>query len=244
MSSQAAIKIDLEALVEKSNQLLSPLEDPFSTDFGLHRWLRNSREEIYSDWLAWILQGFDNAAEVFQIFGLEVADSRGWSSATITREVPIPEGRLDIVLRWPGKALLVLEVKVTDEESADTKKQNGYRNWMEMQRGERWKEALLLTLDANSGDSEGGFQRRDWRTICVKLRSLAARTLVATADGNSVRKRPSVVRAALLLAFVGAVEQNLLRRPGEPLRLINEGHLVSTYSTLEHIREFHESITQ
>jgi len=237
-SFQAASKTELETLLRTSYQLLSPLEDPFWTDFGLHRWLHSSREETYSDWLAWILQGLENAAEVFEVFDLGVTGSADWPNGSITREKSILGGRLDIVLRWPGKGLLVVEVKVTDEESADIEKQNGYRKWMDTQRGEPRKEALLLTLNANPGDSEGGFQRRDWRQICLRLRSLAARALGAKPNSNSRINRSSVVRAALLLAFVGAVEQNLLGMPSEPLRLMNEGHLLNIHLMLGHIRDF------
>jgi hypothetical protein len=56
----------------------------------------------------------------------------------------------------------VVEVKLTDEKSASTAKQNRYRKWMNSQR-ESHKEAVLLTIDANPMTSEGDFRRRDWR---------------------------------------------------------------------------------
>src|SRR5580700_121123 len=41
------------------------LRDPLVVDAGLNRWLREDREEAYSDWLAWIFQQL-TAMEVFQ----------------------------------------------------------------------------------------------------------------------------------------------------------------------------------
>src|SRR5689334_2146074 len=45
-----------EALA-KSDYHLTPLRDPLALNLGEHRWLSEDREESYSDWLAWILQG-------------------------------------------------------------------------------------------------------------------------------------------------------------------------------------------
>ena len=83
-----------------SNQVLSPLEDPLWTDCGLHRWLHGSREETYSDWLAWILQGFENAAQVFEVFDLEVGGSEEWPNFSITREGTVRLRRRYETLQW------------------------------------------------------------------------------------------------------------------------------------------------
>jgi hypothetical protein len=41
-------------------------------DFGVHRWLRASREEAYSDWLEWIVRQLETGPDVFSFFGLTV----------------------------------------------------------------------------------------------------------------------------------------------------------------------------
>jgi hypothetical protein len=240
-ASQAVDQQELTALLEESNRLLFPLEDPFCTDFALHRWLRGSREEVYSDWLAWIMEGLDNAADVFRLFDINVpADAAQWNSAAAQRESPIPKGRLDIVLRWPDRALLVVEVKVTDEDSASTDKQKRYRRWMDRQ-AEPYKEAVLLVIDADSGSSKGGFARRDWRTVCLKLRSMAASKSHTGAEGVAGTRRGQAVRSALMLALAGAVEQNLLDMPGRPLQLMNRGHLLNVFLVQQYLEEFHRS---
>jgi hypothetical protein len=241
-ASQSVDRKDLMELLRKSKRLLSPLDDPFSNDFGLHRWLRGSREEVYSDWLAWIMQGLDNAADVFRLFDLPVPpDADQWKNTAIKREFPIPGGRLDIVVRWPGKALLVVEVKITDEEFAYTSKQGRYARWMHRQK-EPHKEAVLLTVDADTGMSKGDFKRSDWRKVCVRLRCIAAGRSGAR-RGNRAAHR-SVVRSALTLAFAGAVEQNLLGMHGSPVELMEKGHLLNVFPVQEHLKEFHESAKQ
>jgi hypothetical protein len=243
-NAQASQKLDqrvLGSLLRESNRLLSPLDDPFSTDFGLHRWLRGSREEVYSDWLAWTMEGLDNAGDAFRLFDLHLPrNAARWKNTAVQRETPIPDGRLDIVLRWPDKALLVVEVKITIEESAYTGKQSRYRTWMDEQT-EPYKEAVLLIVDAESGSSEGGFKRLDWRKVCLTLRCMAAGKLTTRTGGRRNPRREHVIHSALMLAFAGAVEQNLLDMPRRPLKLMNEGHLLNVSKVQQYLKEFHRS---
>jgi hypothetical protein len=243
-SAQASQKLDqreLGSLLRESNRLLSPLADPFSTDFGLHRWLRASREEVYSDWLAWIMEGLDNAGDAFRLLDLHLPPHAArWKNTAAQRETPIPDGRLDIVLRWPGKALLVVEVKITIEKSAYIDKQSRYKTWMDEHR-EPLTKAVLLTVDAEPGSSEGGFKRLDWRKVCLTLRCMAAGKLTTRASSRRNARREHVIHSALMLGFAGAVEQNLLGMPGRPLRLMNEGHLLNIFQVQKHLREFHRS---
>jgi hypothetical protein len=240
-ASQTLDQRELGNLFRESNRLLWPLEDPFATNFGLHRWLRGNREEVYSDWLAWIVEEFDNAAEVFRLLDLQVPPQAArWKNTTAQREAPIPDGRLDIILRWPDTALLVIEVKVTDEESASTAKQNGYKKWMDKQR-EPHKQAVLLVINAEPGISKGGFTRRDWRGVCLRLRCIATRKLITKIGTQSRTHQGHVVRSALMLGFAGAVEQNLLDMPGSPLQLMNEGYLLNAFPVQKYLKEFHRS---
>ena len=127
----------LVELLERSNEALAPLGDPLLTDFGAHRFLRSGREESYTDWLAWILEQLDDPALVLEVLAVNTEAPEG--RPTITCELWVPEGhegqtgRLDLVLRWPGQLLVVVEVKMTSEESADTGKQAGYARWVEDQ---------------------------------------------------------------------------------------------------------------
>jgi hypothetical protein len=217
----------------KSRQTLSPLDDPFLADFGLNQWLSGSREEAYSDWLAWIINQIGDPAAVFRLFGLEVPSTAvHWTGTSADRETPIPDGRLDLVLRWKGYALLVIEVKLTDEGSASTAKQRRYRTWIDEQ-PEPVKCAVLLVLDAEPGLSEGEFSRIDWRSVCLEIRRTAAQLVKAHSEPAHL------VRAALLLAFAGAAEQNLLGMAARPLDLMDNGFLINAVPINSYLAEFH-----
>lgn len=239
-AAQSEDRQELTELLKKSNQLLCPLEDPFFADFGLHRWLSGSREEAYSDWLAWVVsEQIDTAAEAFELFDLEIPpDSHQWGNPAVIREPVIAGGRrLDVVLRWPGRALFVIEVKVTDEKSASVAKQQRYRKWMDGE-PEPYKKAALLVIDPEAGCSEGGFQRSDWRRLCLKLRRMVVSRLGG--GGKPIEMgRCDIVHCSLILAFAGAVEQNLLGMFGKPARLMSEGrHLLNVLPIKQYLRDF------
>jgi hypothetical protein len=150
----------LRGLLQRSNALLAPLADPLLTDFGAHRWLATAREEVYSDWLKWIVEQLQTPEYVFRLLGTD--DPTGialcqQTPLTVKREVPVPQGhdgqsgRLDLVVRYAEKALIVIEVKMTDAEDADTCKQRGYRQWIKEQHEPQKKYAMnVLTLPSSS----------------------------------------------------------------------------------------------
>ena len=55
----------LRGVLERSNARLTPLADPLLTDFGACRWLARAREEVYSDWLMWIVEQLQTPEYVF-----------------------------------------------------------------------------------------------------------------------------------------------------------------------------------
>lgn len=238
-AAQSEDRQQLSELLKTSNQLLCPLADPFFADFGLHRWLSGSREEAYSDWLAWIVaEQIDTAADAFELFGLDIPpDSHQWGNPTVIREPVVDGGRLDVVLRWAGKALFVIEVKVTAEKSASVAKQERYRKWMDRE-PEPYKKAALLVVDPETGCSEGGFQRSDWRELCLKLRRMVVNRLGSGGKPNEM-DRCDIVHCSLILAFAGAVEQNLLGMFGKPVRLMNEGrHVLNILPIKQYLWDF------
>jgi hypothetical protein len=195
-------------LLKRSDQKLAPLTDPLALDLGLHRWLAVGREEAYSDWLAWAVQQLTNPRDVFALFRVKPPDEFEWPTdpAEVVREHPVPTGhedrtgRLDLVVRYAGRALLVVEVKLGSADDADTAKQSGYAEWSKAQ-PEPLQQPRLLATDAEESESEGGFELVPWEHACQKFRRFALKHIA--------ENRVSV--AALTLAFVAAVEQNLLR---------------------------------
>jgi hypothetical protein len=59
----------LRKALDNSNAALAPLGEPLRLNLGKHRWLSADREESYSDWLAWILQGM-SIIEILRLFAL------------------------------------------------------------------------------------------------------------------------------------------------------------------------------
>jgi hypothetical protein len=194
---------EFQRAVELSTKVLAPLAEPLTTlDFAGHRWVAGHREEAYSDWLQWIVAQA-SAGEVLDILGVDDPELEGKCSGatvTVTRERCVPEGhegssgRLDLEI-WLGDAVsLVIEVKVVGAEDADTQKGAGYCRSVQADR------YIILVLEAED-DEYYGFKPRLWADVCVQLRLIAVRLC----------KRKEHLRAAMMLGFTTAVEQNLLK---------------------------------
>jgi hypothetical protein len=196
--------------VQRSAERLSPLGEPLVVlDFTEHRWVAGHREEAHSDWLQWILANAD-PADVLRAFGVDdpetIAACIG-CSVVVVREHCVREGhegstgRLDLLVELGDEVLLVVEVKLGEAENADTEKNAGYRHSLEAEvRGRRFKHFVILVLDAKD-EMYFGFKPRLWSDVCIRFRLVAARLC----------RRGEILRAAMILAYVAAVEQNLLK---------------------------------
>lgn len=197
-------------LVEQSKKNFNQLGEPLDADFGLHRWLRTAREEAYSAWLAWALEQFDNASDIHKIFSMKPPQHEYVGTIKCKLEEWVEEGhsghggRVDILVTIDGKQAIVLEVKIGDADEADTGKQTGYAKSFK---------AATKFLVATSGTEhkyKGGFELKTWSNICVQLRRLV--------PGAKI----SPMKKALTLAFVGAVELNILGFPSVH-RILKQG---------------------
>jgi hypothetical protein len=194
-----------EEVLVQSNECLSPLAEPLTClDLSEHRWLANQREEAYSDWLQWIFTQL-TPSEILRVLG--VRDDRmeaivcGCHNVSVHRERWVAfghegaTGRLDLMISFDDEAPLVVEVKLSDAEHADTGKGTGYRKSVP-------SGAQLVLLVAEAEEEEYcGFKPRRWADVCIELRRVAADMI------SGGRLLP----AAMFLAFVAAVEQNLLQ---------------------------------
>jgi len=229
----------LEHLVESCSERFAPVGDPLAVGFGLNRWLSECREEAYSDWLAWVLQELGSAKLVsYLLFGwaTETLNS-GWAEHYIVdREVWVPEGhrghagRLDCVLRFGDDAVVVLELKKAEAESADTAKHEGYLKWLNNQ-PQPVKKAVLIASATNDVQAYGGFDLLRWKDLCRRARYLIPVLLE--------EKRLQLSFVSVFCAFIGAVEQNFLRLPAVGT-LGNSRHL--TEQDLEYVVEYLETV--
>ncbi len=198
----------LQQILRDSNKRLAPLEDPFGVDLGMHRWLRGQREERYSDWLAWILDQLGVPDLVSAVFGADVGGEPA-RRLVVEREYPVPRGRLDILLMSGDVRVLAVEVKLDDAESADLGSLPTYRRWLGR------TPAILLARAGAKKIYEGNFELRTWEEVCMALRRMVP--LLPPRIALTVR--------AMILAFVGAVEQNILTLPGNLGRRLERGDL-------------------
>jgi hypothetical protein len=172
----------------------------------LHRWLAKDREESYSDWLAWVLEKLNRAESVLRVLGV---DNKFRSSCSglpyrVEREAFVKEGaprrsgRIDLLIHFgePERALLGVEVKTRDE---GYEKQRGYLN--SLREHCSLTECVLVAIPTLDIDSCCGFAPRRWEQIAGALR----REIAIYVDGHS-----GDAIAAMMCAFVAAIEQNLL----------------------------------
>lgn len=176
------------------------LRDPLMVDAGLNRWLREDREEAYSDWLAWVFEQL-TAVDVLRVLGIDnpelVVHARS-KKFTVQREYFIPAGRLDLLLSLDQSVLIVIEVKKSAAENAETAKQAGYFKWLDSQ-PQRYRKPLLLITDASEEEYQQ-FSTIRWSDLCLRLRGLLLR----------LETNLDLVKKAMIIAFVSAVETNLL----------------------------------
>jgi hypothetical protein len=198
----------LDSVVKESNQRLKPLCDPLQAGAGLNRWLSRAREEAYSDWLAWIIEQL-KPEQILTLFGISDSSfaERCKGSPKCSREIVIPNGRLDILIEFGTHAWIVIEVKKTAEQDAYIDKQKGYTEWID-----QWKlnsggkcESLLLVKDARKTYRDANpvdFRAVTWYELCIGIRKLLL--------SRPFHKNLGEVPAAMFIAFIGAVEENLL----------------------------------
>jgi hypothetical protein len=182
-----------------------PLRDPLRLNLGAHRWLSADREESYSDWLAWILQGMSGAADILPLFALDHDSSVAvlGPAEKIYRERSSESGRTDIEVWFGERGLLLIEVKVQPTGEELRSQLDRYEKWAGGQRVGLKHFVLLGTEEPKQ--KIGPFEFTDWRKLCMRLRRYANRV-----------KNSDLLRAAAVLFFCGAVEQNLIGLAEKP----------------------------
>jgi hypothetical protein len=197
---------ELRRLLERSRDQLK-FTDPLLCDLGLHRWLAKDREESYSDWLAWVLEQLGDADAVLRVLGVQNQEFQSLCSrstyrvereAFVEEGTPDCEGRIDLLLHFGERqqALLGVEVKTWDDSY---EKQRGYISSLR-KRCLQTKCVLVAVHEVPTEDCfEFGLRR--WENVGMALRREIAR-YVEGHDPDSV--------AAMMCAFVAAIERNLL----------------------------------
>ena len=197
----------LTDIMAESEKALLPLGEPLKLNLGMHRWLSADREESYSDWLAWILQGM-SCSEIKTLFSLSDQCVGGLSGKAeyVRREVWRNEDRTDIEVSFGDQGFLLIEVKVKDVDAEISVQLQRYANRLA---GRHNLFLVLLGTEAPEPDvMRCGFTFVRWNALCQRLRNHANRV-----------KHSDILRAAAMLIFCGAAEQNLLGLSSVPRRL-------------------------
>lgn len=207
-------------LTEEMRLGLGAGTEPFRVDLGLHRWLHDESEPAYSDWLQWIAQALENKEWILRLLGVpngsSIIDAATPKATAVRREVPVWErkgggliGFLDLDIWFRPEARVVVEVKTFDDSF---EKQIRYKQALDVDEVET--DFILLTKDHAELEEVYGFRTRNWESFCVEGRKLIP----------EVARGKGLVVAALILAFIGAVEQNILGLTGFGLRsLFSDG---------------------
>ena len=195
-------KRDLENLFRESDLRLHPFVDPLSGDLSMSFLLAHEREESYSAVLEWLIHRLP-ASDVGQIFGLDDSGTDQSAAWQTVREYQIRYGdeigRLDLILRRNRRCYLIIEVKTRPYIEEDLRKHKRYcaaiREAPDMCKAEK-----VFLAQRDEGLDLGGFRFRSWWQVCSALRQ----------SSQSVIKTKPYGEAALFLALLGAIEQNLL----------------------------------
>jgi len=232
---------EFQEAVQRSAKRLAPLGEPLmELDFTEHRWVAGHREEAHSDWLQWILANAE-PAELLCVFGIDdpktIAACQG-SNIVVLRECRVREGhegstgRLDLLVELGDEVLLIVEIKLGEAEDADTKKNAGYCHSVEAEDyRQRFKSFVILVVDAEE-ETYFGFKPRLWKDVCIGFRLVAARLC----------RRGEMLKAGMILAYVGAVEQNMLKLQG--MRHANENTVAAALALPRityHLNQFLEA---
>jgi hypothetical protein len=216
----------LEAARDRSAEELHPLGEPLGLSLGQHRWLSLDREESYSDWLAWILQGIAQAAQILPLLGLDTAGADALGQAeTVRREEWSEQGRTDIEIRFGKRAFLLVEVKV---QPPGDYLPDQLKRYEEKARREGAGRTMLVLLAPEKPEEKdcGKFEFVAWRNLCPRLRRHASQVI-------RTGTKPALLQAAAILIFCGAVEQNLLGLSMQPQPL-------RAMPTLDYLRKWRD----
>lgn len=200
---QVPLRSRLRAAFRRHNTALIDIGgDPLSEDWTKFRPLRLSREEDWSDWLAWLVEKSKSGRFAARLFGRSAKTSM---LPTVTREERLQQHRVDLRIEWrgadarTGTESTAVEVKVGDRQFAKTKSAaNAHRRAYAKVRCDDW---ILVPSTDREACAVAGVTALTWDDVAMALRQSLRNT------------RESMAWRIWARAFLGAVEQRLLGFP-------------------------------
>lgn len=203
-----------DQLIVEWDRLLAEFgEDPTHVDWERFRPLRLSREEDWSDWLAFLLERSQTGVLAHALFGDGDASKEDFATPRfVDREVIHREYRADVVAGWSDGSHTHVEVKVGDVHLDKTFATSRAMRSRYRQTEDNWENYILMLSaqvpDWNEVDraepGEPPVRVLTWADVCIALR----RALLS--EENQAWK-------AWAFSFVGSIEQLLVGFPGHKL---------------------------
>jgi hypothetical protein len=223
------VQDEYSALLVSCDQFFAPLSDPLRCDLGLHAWLAPEREESYSKWLHWTLKQFAEHGTLGEILDLPIASASDTSGIELSSEWTIRSrdkkrsGRIDIMV-FHGEVSAILEIKTKSFTDEALEKHLLYCESPDVP-----PEAARIFIAQNAdGLDLRGFRLLDWKEICVRLRRRV----------KPLAHERGLLTAAMVIAFIAAVEQNILG-----VRPFTGQNYYDIPAAVTHLQEFLRRIT-
>jgi hypothetical protein len=209
--------------------------DPARTDWTHFRPLRLAREEDWSDWLAFLIDTSSTGIIAHYLFGEPKSAPDAYARpARVEREVLAEPYRADLVVRWTDGAVAHVEVKIGDPNLEKTVETAKHLQRVYDPGNVRWADFILL-LPVQMAEWDSLVDRTEfnrpvacitWQDVSIGLR-------------RGLLGEESVLWKSFALAFVGAIEQTLLRFASPTNRIVTTGTVELQLRVLEEGR-YHE----
>lgn len=217
-SMDAPLRERLRVLLDHSNRVFEDLGgDPFVTDWIGFRPYGLRREEDWSDWLAWLLHTSSSGQLASALFNRDAITCR---KPNVDREVSTGPFRHDLIVRWEDGEVHSVEVKIGDQDFAKTADAVAELRGV-WPIGCDW---ILVPPEDLEACRVSSAQPIGWDSVARILR----RCLAASDESLAWR--------VWAHAFVGSIEQKLLRLPSVP----DAEAVDDAWPLLKHLEENHE----
>ncbi|MEQ1732081.1 MAG: hypothetical protein ABL940_00320 [Bacteroidia bacterium] len=189
---------ELIPLIEQWDSLTIDLgKDATHKNWSNFRPLNLSREEDWSNWLAFLIEHSESG--MFSYYLLN--EKEGKNPKKVHRELSCGNYRADIVINWEGNNYTHIEVKIGDENLLKTF--NTCLTLEDKFSNTNWKHyILLLSNQVNSWNQVSFFQSKHISLITWEDVSIALR--------KSILGEESITWKVWAYSFIGVIEQKLI----------------------------------
>ena len=156
----------LESESQWENRLRPLCGNQYTCDWSKFRPLRRTREEDWSDWLAWLLETSQTGILADSLFAQHMECQIGaFISPKVDREVSVDDRRADIVATWNTDQKSHIEVKIWDENFAKT-----FETAKKLRKtapGSDWNDFILIPSESEEAWNEVAQTYDNFETIKV-----------------------------------------------------------------------------